>query len=46
MPKKNQSVQNKGGDKTKRGKGIIDDIIEKIPFEMHVPAYNYCGIGL
>lgn len=31
--------------KTKRGVGIIDKIIDKIPCEMHVPGYQFCGPG-
>lgn len=30
---------------TKNGKGFIDKIIDKIPFELHVPSYQYCGPG-
>lgn len=30
----------------KRGDGIIDKIIDKVPFEMHVPGYQYCGPGI
>lgn len=29
----------------KRGKGIINKIIDKLPFELHVPKYQYCGPG-
>lgn len=29
----------------KRGKGLLNKIIDKIPFEMHVPGYQYCGPG-
>lgn len=29
----------------KRGDGIVDKIIDKVPFEMHVPGYQYCGPG-
>lgn len=30
----------------KRGDGIIDKIIDKVPFEMHVPGYQFCGPGI
>lgn len=30
----------------KRGDGIIDKIIDKVPFELHVPGYQYCGPGI
>lgn len=29
----------------KRGAGLIDKIIDKIPFELHIPKYQYCGPG-
>ena len=29
----------------KLGKGLIDQVIDKIPFEMHIPGYQYCGPG-
>lgn len=29
----------------KRGKGIINSLINHLPFEMHVPGYQYCGPG-
>lgn len=29
----------------KRGFGIINKIIDKLPFELHVPSYQYCGPG-
>lgn len=28
-----------------KGCGILDSIINKIPIEMHVPGYQYCGPG-
>lgn len=31
--------------KTKCGTGLIDKIIDKIPFELHVPKYQFCGPG-
>lgn len=31
--------------KSKRGTGIIDRIIDKVPFELHLPKYQYCGPG-
>ena len=27
------------------GKGLVNDIINKLPFEMHLPGYQYCGPG-
>jgi len=29
----------------KRGSGIINKIINTLPFEVHVPGYNFCGPG-
>lgn len=29
----------------KTGKGFINSVINKIPFEMHIPGYRYCGPG-
>lgn len=29
----------------KQGSGFIDKLIDKLPFELHVPNYQYCGPG-
>lgn len=29
----------------KRGKGLVNSLINKLPFEAHVPGYQYCGPG-
>lgn len=29
----------------KRGKGFINDLINKLPIELHLPGYQYCGPG-
>src|SRR5436190_20969396 len=29
----------------KRGKGILNTIIDHLPVSLHVPGYNYCGPG-
>lgn len=29
----------------KRGKGLVNSIINKLPVELHVPGYQYCGPG-
>lgn len=29
----------------KRGEGMIDTMIDKLPFEVHIPSYQYCGPG-
>lgn len=35
----------KNTNKTKRGKGIVNTLINKLPFELHIPSYQYCGPG-
>lgn len=29
----------------KIGKGLVNSLIDKIPFEAHIPGYQYCGPG-
>ena len=29
----------------KKGAGILNTIIDKLPISLHVPGYNYCGPG-
>lgn len=29
----------------KEGSGIINDVINNLPFEIHIPGYQYCGPG-
>lgn len=29
----------------KIGKGLLNSLIDKLPFEAHIPTYNYCGPG-
>ncbi|MCC8406654.1 MAG: hypothetical protein LN560_03455 [Rickettsia endosymbiont of Sceptobius lativentris] len=29
----------------KRGKGIVNSVINKLPFEAHIPGYKFCGPG-
>lgn len=31
--------------KKKRGKGFVNTVLNKLPFEMHLPGYQYCGPG-
>lgn len=28
-----------------RGRGLINTLINKLPFELHIPGYNFCGPG-
>lgn len=30
---------------TRKGCGFINTLINKLPFEVHIPGYNYCGPG-
>jgi hypothetical protein len=31
--------------KRKRGGGFVNSLINKLPFELHIPGYNFCGPG-
>lgn len=33
------------GKKPRCGKGLINNIINKLPIELHIPGYQYCGPG-
>lgn len=39
-----KSIKNKK-DKQMIGNGVINRLIGKLPFELHIPGYNYCGPG-
>lgn len=28
-----------------KGRGLVNTLINKLPFELHIPGYNYCGPG-
>lgn len=30
---------------SKKGKGLVNSAIDKLPFEVHLPGYQYCGPG-
>jgi len=30
---------------TSKGYGLVNKLINKLPFELHIPSYNYCGPG-
>lgn len=32
-------------EENKSGKGIVNTLINKLPFELHIPKYQYCGLG-
>jgi len=31
--------------KKKKGRGLVNKLINKLPFELHIPGYQYCGPG-
>ena len=31
--------------RTYKGKGLVNSVVDKLPFELHLPGYNYCGPG-
>lgn len=46
MKKKKKKVIVKRKKKTAvGGKGLVNKFINKLPFEMHIPSYHYCGPG-
>ena len=36
---------NKTYRKTYCGRRIVNSVINKLPFELHIPGYNFCGPG-
>ena len=48
-PKTKKRFQAAGTKQNKRlrqkGRGILNWVISKLPIELHVPGYNYCGPG-
>lgn len=45
MKKTKKSIKSKPKTKSKRGKGILNSVINHLPFEMHIPGYQFCGPG-
>lgn len=43
--KKRSPIKIAGKDKKRSGKGLLNSIINKLPFEAHLPGYQYCGPG-
>ncbi|XP_055852268.1 uncharacterized protein LOC129916392 [Episyrphus balteatus] len=41
------NTQNQCNKKRKsfEGEGLLNKVIDKLPFELHIPSYNYCGPG-
>ena len=31
--------------KKKRGRGLVNNLLNRLPFELHIPGYQYCGPG-
>lgn len=44
--KKKKKNRKKSGKAAKHGSGILNKLIDKLPFELHLPKYNYCGPGI
>lgn len=45
---KRGSIKNKSEKKKKKkilGKGVLNNLINKLPLELHLPGYQYCGPG-
>jgi hypothetical protein len=38
-------AQFQSAQKKRRGKGLLNKMINKLPVELHLPGYNYCGPG-
>ncbi|KAJ8979793.1 hypothetical protein NQ317_007703 [Molorchus minor] len=47
MPTFNRkSLHRENNKRLKRGRGIVNTLINKLPFELHLPGgYQYCGPG-
>lgn len=43
--KTKKKVKSKAKPKAKTGKGILNNAINKLPFEIHIPGYEFCGPG-
>lgn len=39
------SASSKRKPKRKAGAGLVNNLINNLPFELHIPGYNYCGPG-
>lgn len=45
MIRQNRAKKNQEKGVKRVGAGLIDRVIDKLPFEVHVPSYQYCGPG-
>lgn len=43
--KRGECVKNKTKADVKHGEGIMNKIIDYMPFEAHAPGYEFCGPG-
>jgi hypothetical protein len=41
----NLSAVNRQIKRVKRGSGFLNTLINKLPIELHIPGYNFCGPG-
>lgn len=42
--KQKKCINSRSGTR-KKGAGLVNSLINKLPFELHIPGYNYCGPG-
>uniref|UniRef100_V5G499 Phospholipase A2-like domain-containing protein n=1 Tax=Anoplophora glabripennis TaxID=217634 RepID=V5G499_ANOGL len=40
-----KSIVNRRKRSYKNGSGLVNDLVDKLPFELHLPGYQYCGPG-
>jgi hypothetical protein len=45
LRRSNVNSPKKAINKRYRGEGVVNSLINKLPFEIHIPGYNYCGPG-
>jgi hypothetical protein len=45
VKKRKRNSQVKTVKKRYSGRGILNSVINKLPVELHIPGYNYCGPG-
>lgn len=41
----NNHIKKAKNRKTKKGRGFLNSLINKLPIELHLPGYQYCGPG-
>lgn len=45
MHRYNKPLVNRKSKRAKTGSGFVNNLINNLPFELHIPGYNYCGPG-